>query len=381
MPHSASVPEHRSSRSPRRPAGTIPPAGAVAGDPLLPDGAVLAVGEEGEILAHRSPLPPPLAAAGSLVGRRLAALAPPAVGASLHRLLQEARAERAAGTAELTLSAEAEGAREPLTLSLRVAPHPQRQGVCLVTVRNHTMHGRRLEQLALALEAVRAERDRWETAARSVAHDVRSSLAALNGFLNLALRSPATLAPEVRESVGRAREVGVRLLALTEVWSGNPGRGNGAEEFIDVGTFAARLFAALQAAHPEAGFSWCVDAGRATVRSNPAALWSLLWGLLDNAVKYRSPERPLHLSLRARFKDAKVEFEVQDNGIGIPPGEEEAVFEPGQRGSNAARVEGSGLGLSSARVLARTCGGRVWAEPCPEGALFRIALPVGLSGG
>jgi signal transduction histidine kinase len=161
---------------------------------------------------------------------------------------------------------------------------------------------------------------------------------------------------------------------------GQPRAGGGAEELIDVGTFAARLFAALEAAHPEAGFSWCVDAGAATLRSNPAALWSLLWGLLDNAVKYRSPERPLHLSFRARSKDATVEFEVQDNGIGIPPGEEEAVFELGQRGSNAARVEGSGLGLSSARVLARTCGGRVWAEPCPEGALFRITLPAAAGG-
>lgn len=376
MPYSASVPEHRSSHSQPRPEGSVPPPRANGADSLLPDGAVLAVGENGEILAHRSPLPTPLAAAGSLVGRRLAALEPPAVGTSLHRLFEETQAQKAAGTAELTLAAGPEGTREPLSLSLRVAPHPQRPGVCLVTVRHYSAHGRRLEQLSQSLEAARAERDLWETAARTVAHDVRSSLAALNGFLNLALRSASPLAPDVRESVSRAREVGTRLLALTDLWSDNPRRGAARDELVDLGTFAARLFAALQAAHPAAGFLWCVDAGGAAARANPAALWSLLWGLLDNAVKYRSGERPLHLSLRARPKDAEVQLEVQDNGIGIPPGEEEAVFELGRRGSNAGQVEGSGLGLSSARVLARKCGGRVWAEPCPEGALFRVALPI-----
>ncbi|MEW6487948.1 MAG: HAMP domain-containing sensor histidine kinase [Thermodesulfobacteriota bacterium] len=381
MPHPASVPEHRSSRSQRRRAGAVPPPRAGRADPLLPDGAVLAVGEDGEILAHRSPLPPPFAAAGSLVGRRLAALAPPAVGTSLHRLLEETRAERAAGTSELTLSAGPEGTGQPLTLSLRVAPHPQRRGVCLVTVRNHSAHARRVEQLSQALEAVRAERDRWETAARSVAHDVRSSLAALNGFLNLALRSPAPLAPDVRESVSRAREVGTRLLGLTDLWSDSPRRGPARDELIDLGTFAARLFAALQVAYPEVGFSWCVDSGATMVRASPAALWSLLWGLLANAVKYRSGERSLHISLRARPREDEVELEVQDNGIGIPLGEEEAVFELGKRGSNAGRVEGAGLGLSGARFLARTWGGRVWAEPCPEGALLRVALPAEATGG
>lgn len=381
MPHSASVPERRSSRFRRKSVGTIPLAGAGSADTLLPAGAVLAVGEDGEILAHRSPLPAPLCSGGSLVGRRLAALAPFAVGASLHRLLEETRAQRAPSTAELTLAEGPQGTREPLSLSLRVAPHPQRQGVCLVTVRNHGAHGRRLEQLSKALESMRTERDRWETAARSLAHDMRSSLAALNGFLGLALRSASPLAPDVRENLSRAREVGARLAALTDLWSENPGRGRAAEEEIDVGTFAARLFAALQAAYPAAGFSWCVDSGGTTVRASPGALWSLLWGLLDNAVKYRSAERPLHLCLRARPRDAQVDLEVQDNGIGIPPGEEETVFEPGRRGSNAAGVEGSGLGLSSARVLAGKCGGRVWAEPCPQGALFRIALPLGSPGG
>jgi signal transduction histidine kinase len=58
---------------------------------------------------------------------------------------------------------------------------------------------------------------------------------------------------------------------------------------------------------------------------------------------------------------------VADEGPGIAPGEEQAVFERFRRGSAAAGVPGTGLGLAIVRVLARRWGGSASIESRPEG--------------
>ncbi len=359
----------------RRPAGSTGAEEVGDRSDLLTGGAILAVGRGGEILAHRSPLPLPVATAGSVAGLRLHQLEPGTLGRGLQRLLEEVRDGGDACTAELTIASALPDQAETAMLSLRIVPHPERNRVFQISVRNITAYGERLQHLCHALDALRAERDEWEAVARSVAHDVRSSLAALTGFMNLALLEPTSQGQGAREHVSRALEIGNRLVTLTDLLVENPRRRPAEAEFLDVGTFGARLLTALQVAHPQVGFAWCVDAAGVGVRTSPAALWNLLWGLTSNAIKYRSASRQLQIDLRARACNEQVEIAVQDNGIGIPPGEEAAVFQPGWRGSNAKGVEGSGLGLHGVRLLAQKCQGRVWAEPCPTGASFRVVLP------
>jgi signal transduction histidine kinase len=76
-----------------------------------------------------------------------------------------------------------------------------------------------------------------------------------------------------------------------------------------------------------------------------------------------------------------VRLTVADQGIGLPPAELEAIFEPFNRASNAARenLPGLGLGLSICRSLAERHGGRIWAESAGEGqgTRFSLWLPAG----
>jgi len=336
---------------------------------------VLAVGEDGRILAHRSPVPPPILAPESLVGKGLGELEPAAVGDGLQRLLAEVEAAGLPAAAELTLAPALQASAEPLTVSLRVSPHPRRAGVFLVTVRDMTAYGERLRYLAETMDVLRVERDEWEATARTVAHDVRSSLSALIGFMNLALLESPALPGEAGEHLNRAVEIGRRLLALTDLLVDNPRRRRARAEIVELASLATRLLTALQVAHPGVSLTWCVDAAGTTVPANASAVWSLLWGLASNAVKYRSPDRPLEIALRARERDGEVRIEMEDTGIGIPAGEETRVFEAGRRGSNASGVAGSGLGLHSVRKLAERCQGRVWAEPLATGTRFVVALP------
>jgi two-component system sensor histidine kinase KdpD len=67
---------------------------------------------------------------------------------------------------------------------------------------------------------------------------------------------------------------------------------------------------------------------------------------------------------------------VADRGPGLPPGEEERVFDKFHRAS-AAPEAGVGLGLSICRGIVNAHGGRIWAESRPGGgAVFRFTLPI-----
>ncbi len=93
--------------------------------------------------------------------------------------------------------------------------------------------------------------------------------------------------------------------------------------------------------------------------------------LFDNAIKYTPRETPLELSASESFYTVTVE--LADRGPGIPPGEEERIFEKFVRGRGAAG--GVGLGLAICRTIIEAHGGKIWAENREGGgAVFRFTL-------
>jgi signal transduction histidine kinase len=247
-----------------------------------------------------------------------------------------------------------------------------------VTVRDLT-HGRgRLASLLDTIDSLRLQKDQCEAAARTAAHDVRSSLAALTGFIRLALLQPDRISAEASGHLSQALQIGKQIHAQLDVVLHGARHLEPQPERVELGPMGQRLFTALRAAYPEVSFTCCVDTTDQTVRAPPAVVWGVLWNLLVNALKYRRADRVLHIELRAWREGPEVCVEVRDNGRGIPPGEREKVFARGRRGSNALDVEGTGLGLYSARRGLDTWEGRIWVEPSGEGSILRVALPTGV---
>ncbi len=107
---------------------------------------------------------------------------------------------------------------------------------------------------------------------------------------------------------------------------------------------------------------------------DPLLIEQVLMNLLDNAIKYTPQRTPIELSAAAR--DGEVVVELEDRGPGIPPGEEERIFEKFVRASSTGG--GIGLGLTICKAVITAHGGRIWAENRPGGgAIFRFTLPVG----
>jgi two-component system OmpR family sensor kinase len=100
------------------------------------------------------------------------------------------------------------------------------------------------------------------------------------------------------------------------------------------------------------------------------------YNLIDNALKFTTCDDAIEV--RVREDGRSLFIEVADSGVGIPPQEQERIFEDLYRGENAAEIEGSGLGLALARRIVILHGGEIALRSDPaqgRGNVFIIRLP------
>lgn len=107
----------------------------------------------------------------------------------------------------------------------------------------------------------------------------------------------------------------------------------------------------------------------------------VLGNLLDNAVKYQEPNRPLRVNITARHMPGnRVVVEVTDNGRGIAAMDHERVFELFRR-SGSQNHPGEGIGLAHVRTMVRSLGGDVTlTSTLGQGTTFIVNLPRDLRG-
>ncbi len=110
---------------------------------------------------------------------------------------------------------------------------------------------------------------------------------------------------------------------------------------------------------------------------------SAIVNLLENAAKYGPEDAADHeIELELRRRDGMAVVEVRDRGRGIPPGEEEHIFDGFYRASNSGEVRGAGLGLSLVRHFAAAHGGTIDARHrAGGGSVFRLQLPLSAPAG
>ena len=119
-----------------------------------------------------------------------------------------------------------------------------------------------------------------------------------------------------------------------------------------------------------------VDERLGAIHGDERKIKQVLLNLLSNALKF-TPEGG-RVDVRAGIGDGFAEIAVTDTGIGIAPGDHDAVFEEFRQVGNAEKkAEGTGLGLSLARKFVELHGGRIRLESrIDAGSTFTFTLPL-----
>ncbi|HAX75928.1 MAG TPA: hypothetical protein DCY88_08845, partial [Cyanobacteria bacterium UBA11372] len=101
----------------------------------------------------------------------------------------------------------------------------------------------------------------------------------------------------------------------------------------------------------------------------------ILNNLLSNAIKY-SPSGG-NVSLSLYYQDSHAILQVEDEGIGIPPEDEDHLFEPFYRGKNVENISGTGLGLAIVKRSVDLHGGQIdFKSKISKGTIFTVTLPL-----
>ncbi len=105
-------------------------------------------------------------------------------------------------------------------------------------------------------------------------------------------------------------------------------------------------------------------------------LYSILYNLVSNAIKYRKPDTPLRIEVKTKQDDKFICLSVQDNGEGIDLAKNGSKIFGLYKRFHKGSVTGKGIGLSLVKTHAESLGGRVEIESeLTIGTTFRVYIP------
>jgi len=210
----------------------------------------------------------------------------------------------------------------------------------------------------------------------SISHDLRTPLAAITGAASTLLQkdvfidqiSRLDLVQTIHEEAEHLNRIIKNVLDMTRLESGAiqvSKEWQALEEIV--GAAITRLGDRLNG-HP---LSVKLPGNLPLIPFDSLLIEQVLINLFENAIKYTPKGTQLELTASESFYTVTVS--LADRGPGIPPGEEERIFEKFVRGSSS--TGGVGLGLAICRTIINAHGGKIWAENREGGgAVIRFTL-------
>jgi signal transduction histidine kinase len=206
-------------------------------------------------------------------------------------------------------------------------------------------------------------------------HDLRTPLANMQAMLEAledGLAAPSDYVPALREQV---RVLSLLVDDLFELARIDSGALTLELEVVPLAGLVDTCLRGVEAEARQRGIQLGSTVDRAlTARFAPDKVERVLFNLLTNALRHTPSDGSV--AVLARPLSDEVQVTVEDSGEGIDAEAQRRMFERFWRGDRARSSRGAGLGLAIARGLVEAHGGRIWAEPRPEGgARVSFTLP------
>ena len=281
-------------------------------------------------------------------------------------------------------------------LTFHVSPCGEKERLCFITDRTEENRRRQESEqasraaLQSALEAANAANRAKSDFLSSMSHDIRTPLNAIVGMTAIA-RSHLDQRERVADCLEKIDLSSRHLLALIndilDMSRIESGKMTIAPESFAMADFIHSLLAVFRPQadkkrqRVELDFS---GLRHEQVRGDELRIQQVLINILSNAVKFTPEEGTISLTVREMAAESKAghnysyyEFKVRDTGMGMSPEFLEKVFQPFERASAAARIEGTGLGMTITHNLVKMMNGEIAVESEEGvGTVFTVTLPL-----
>lgn len=213
----------------------------------------------------------------------------------------------------------------------------------------------------------------------SVSHDLRSPLTAISASAASLLHFGPQFDPEtsrelldgIVKEAARLNDLTTNLLQMTRLEAGEEGL---SWSLLPVGESLRAIMGRVQMHRQTHPMTLHMPPQELLVRTDATLFDLAVTNVLQNAIRYSPPGRPITIACMPEGRWCHIA--ISDEGLGIPPAEQERVFDRFYRLARDARVpQGSGLGLAIVRGFVQASGGRITLEsPLRDGQGTRITI-------
>lgn len=224
-------------------------------------------------------------------------------------------------------------------------------------------------------EKEKAEQIRREFTA-NVSHELKTPLHSISGYAEL-LKTDMVKEEDRIPFAGKIYDEAQRMVQLVEDIISLSHLDEGAEDMqrekVDLYELAGKALRSLEPEAEEAHVTLELSGGASVITGIPQLLYSIIYNLTDNAIKYNRENGKVAVDIRGT--DEGVVLSVRDTGIGIAPEHRERIFERFYRvdKSHSKEVGGTGLGLSIVKHAAKIHDAKIEVESAlGEGTAVRV---------
>ena len=251
--------------------------------------------------------------------------------------------------------------------------------------RSAIRHKKANEQLRIANEQAKVSSRMKSEFIRNISHEIRTPLNIISGFTQI-LTAPDMNLPEdqktdiqqrITENSKRITRLVDGMLDLSDLNSETIVERHDRTDVLELVTQAidgSKITLNTRPVQSDSAILFETDINEAvsamTLLTNKRYVIRILVQLLENAMKFTKEGR---IVLRAEATDDTILFSVEDTGIGIPADQTENIF--GEFVQLDSFVDGTGIGLTIGRSIARRMGGDLWLDTnYTQGARFVLKL-------
>jgi signal transduction histidine kinase len=217
-----------------------------------------------------------------------------------------------------------------------------------------------------------------------VSHEFRTPLSVILGSTQLLLEGNERLGEKPMNNLRRIQSASRSMKQLLSdtlmLTRAEAGKLEYQPERLELVSFCLNLIEDFQV-DPKFAHDICFE-NRATLINaslDEKLIYSILSNLLGNSIKYSPPGSVIQFVLAGDIQ--RVEFIIQDQGIGIPAADQAFLYEPFYRGTNSQGSAGTGLGLAVVKKCVELHGGTIAVKSEEAvGTTFWVKIPLKSSG-